>query len=470
MTPLPFQTLVEAADAIAMGKVSSRELTQECLWRIAAVDPTLHAFVEVETAAALSGAEAADRSLAAGVTAGPLHGVPLAHKDMFYRASEVTGCGSRIRETWLASTTATVLERLRAAGAVQLGRLAMVEFAMGPHGFNAHLPRCRNPWLPDRIPCGSSSGSAVAVASRMAFASLGSDTGGSIRGPAAACGVVGLAPSYGRVSRFGAMPMSFSLDVVGPIGRTARDVARMLGVIAGADPSDGNSARVSVPDYETLLEQPISGLRIGVPDRYFRDGLDPDVEAALDASLEVLARAGASVRSVAIPGWITEVADLHPLVMKAEGAANHQHWMNTRRQEYSAEVGSRLEAGFFILATDYIQALKLRGEFVREFAAQVFSQVDVLHTPVLAQRLPTFEQTRPTDGPAYLRMVASLTRTTKPVNFLGLCAASVPCGFDTNGAPIGMQLIGRPFAEAQILSVAHHYERSTGWSNLCPDL
>ena len=467
---LPFRTLTETATAIAAGEVTAREVTASCLDRIAAIDPRVGAFVTVEPERALRAAEAADRARVEGYPIGPLHGVPLAHKDMFYRAGEISGCGSKIRTDWRAPETATVLERLDAAGAVTLGRLAMVEFAMGPHGYNEHLAQCRNPWDREFIPCGSSSGSGVAVGSRMVFGALGSDTGGSIRGPAAAAGVVGLAPTNGRVSRHGVMPMSFSLDVVGPLARTVRDVARLMSVIAGADPHDASAADQPVPEYEALLGDPLSGRRIGVPERYFRDGLDPAVARILDESLAVFRTLGTAVVPVAMPDWIYEVSDLHPLVMKAEGAANHFPWMHERRGDYSHEVGNRLEAGFFIMATDYIHAVKLRGTFLKELMDTVFAGVDVLHTPVMTKVLPTIAETRTNSGPAYLDMVVSLTRNTKVVNYLGLPALSVPCGFDPRGLPVAFQLIGKPFGEAGLLALGQHYEREAGYWQRAPDL
>lgn len=467
---LPFRTLTETAAAIAAGEVSAREVAAACLDRIEVIDPHVGAFVAVEREHALQAADAADRVRAEGGPLGPLHGVPMAHKDMFYRAGGISGCGSKIRADWRAPETATVLERLDAAGAVTLGRLAMVEFAMGPHGYNEHLAQCRNPWDREFIPCGSSSGSGVAVGSRMVFGALGSDTGGSIRGPAAASGVVGLAPTNGRVSRHGVMPMSFSLDVVGPLARTVRDVARIMSVIAGADPRDASASDQSVPDFEALLGGPLSGRRIGVPERYFRDGLDPAVARVLDESLAVFRALGAAVVPVAIPDWIYEVSELHPLVMKAEGAANHFAWMHERRGDYSYEVGNRLEAGFFIMATDYIQAVKLRGTFLKELMETVFTEVDVLHTPVMTRMLPTIAETRTNSGPAYLDMVVSLTRNTKVVNYLGLPALSVPCGFDPRGLPVAFQLIGKPFGEAALLALGHHYEGEAGYWRRAPDL
>ncbi len=266
------------------------------------------------------------------------------------------------------------------------------------------------------------------------------------------------------------MPMSFSFDVVGPLARTVRDVARLTGVIAGADPRDASSADQPVPDYEAGLEMPLAGLRIGVPTRYFRDGLDPAIARAMDDSLDVLRKVGATVVPIELPEWIYEVSDLHPLVMKAEGAANHFNWMHAQRDDYSFEVGNRLEAGFFILATDYIQAVKLRGTFLKDLMATTFGEVDMLHTATIPRPLPTIEETRTTSGPAYLDMVVALSRNTKVVNYLGLPALSVPCGFDPRGLPIGFQLIGKPFGEPELLAVGHRYEQATGWSSSAPHL
>ena len=366
-----------------------------------------------------------------------------------------------------------VLQRLADAGAVTVGALAMVEFAMGPHGYNGHLPVCRNPWDPDCIPCGSSSGSGVAVAARMVAGALGSDTGGSIRCPAAASGVTGILPTNGRVSRAGAMPMSISLDAVGPLARSARDCARLLSVIAGPDPADPTSAARPVPDYESLLpaapEGALDGLRIGVPEGYFDAGIDPQVGDGLAAAQEVLQRLGARIVPVRIPDLIRDVAEIHPLLMKAEGAANHQAWMRRYPDLYSDEVRRRLQAGFFVPASDYLQALKMRGPLARAFVAEVFDACDLLQAPVLARPVPTIEECLTGTGPAYLEMVVALTGNTKVVNYLGLPAIAVPCGFSAprpgrpRGTPLAFQLIGRPFDEAGLLRAAHAYQLATDW-------
>jgi aspartyl-tRNA(Asn)/glutamyl-tRNA(Gln) amidotransferase subunit A len=443
-------SLCEAADLIANGKVSAIELLEATFDQIDRLEPIHHAFVWQDRERAIVRARALDADRAAGKTVGPLHGVPMAHKDMYYRAGRISTFGSRVPDSQPARTTSVALQKLDEAGALEVGGLAMVEFAMGPHGYNANLPRALNPWGHDRVPCGSSSGSGVAVASRMAFASLGSDTGGSIRCPAAANGIVGCLPTSGLVSRRGSMAMSWSLDCVGPLTRTARDAARVLTAIA--EPAT---------DYEAGIERSLAGLRIGVPKGYFDERLDPAVEKAMSASLDVLRAAGAVIAPVKIPDSVALASSLHPLVMKAEGAANHRPWKRTRSDRYSDEVGKRLEAGFFIPATDYINALQYRAYALEDFLDNVMSEIDALHTAVLPIPTPTLEQTTYRDGPAYLDMVVSLTRNTRPINFLGLPALSVTCGFTPDGMPTSFQLVGRPHAEALLFRIGHRFQMET---------
>jgi aspartyl-tRNA(Asn)/glutamyl-tRNA(Gln) amidotransferase subunit A len=461
-------SLCETADLIHSGKASATEVLEACFAQIDKLDPVHHAFVWQDRESALDRARWLDSVRSRGETIGPLHGVPMAHKDMYYRAGRISGCGSRIRSNEPAKTTATALRKLDGAGAIDLGGLAMVEFAMGPHGFNAHLPRALNPWDHNRVPCGSSSGSGVAVASRMVYASLGSDTGGSIRCPAAANGIVGCLPTNGLVSRRGAMPMSWSLDCVGPLTRTVKDAARVLRVIAGQDGLDDTPAATPIPDYESGLERPLSGIRVGVPRGYFDQDLHPDVQKAITASLEVFRQAGATLVHVDMPKSFGLCSDLHPLVMKAEGAANHQPWKRGRNSEYSEEVGKRLEAGFFIPAVDYINALQYRVFALEEFTDAVFSHVDALLAPVLPIPTPTLEQTAYSNGPAYLKMVVALTRNTRPINFLGLPALSVTCGFTADGMPTSFQLIGRPFCESVLFRLGHRFQMETNIHGAMP--
>ena len=461
-------SLCEAADAVASGALSATDLVEAALARIDRLDPQLHAFIRLDGEDALERARAMDRNRGRGEAAGPLAGVPLAHKDMYYRAGRVSSCGSKIRREFRPAATATVLQRLDAAGAIDLGGLAMVEFAMGPHGFNAHLPRCHNVWDFERIPCGSSSGSGTAVAGRLVYAALGSDTGGSIRCPAAANGLAGINPTQGRVSRFGCMPMSWSLDVMGPLARTVRDCARVLGAIAGADENDATTSTEPVPDYEATIERSVRGVRIGIPKGYFDEDLDPGVAAAIEATHAVFESLGARLVPVAMPALLDTVSAIHPLVMKCEGAANHLPWKRARDADYSEEVGRRLQAGFFIPATDYINALQYRAHALRAFADAVFGACDALLTPVLPMSTPTLADTAYRDGPAYLKMVVGLTRNTRVVNYLGLPALSVTCGFTPDGMPTSFQLIGRPFAEALLFRLGHQYQRETDWHRRRP--
>jgi aspartyl-tRNA(Asn)/glutamyl-tRNA(Gln) amidotransferase subunit A len=450
-------SLCEIAELIKTRKVSSVETLQACFERIDTLDPIHHAFVWQDRESAMARAVWLDRIQSAGEVLGSLHGVPMAHKDMYYRTGRVSACGSRIRSSEKAKSTATVLRKLDAAGGIDVGGLAMVEFAMGPHGFNAHLPRSLNPWGNDRVPCGSSSGSAVAVASRMVYASLGSDTGGSVRCPAAANGIVGLLPTNELVSRRGTMPMSWSLDCVGPLTRTVRDAARILTEIAGQGSIEGTDSK----NYEEGIEGSLSGVRIGIAEGYFDEELDPSVHQVVAASLDVFRQAGASVIRVKVPKSVYIASDLHPLVMKAEGAANHKPWKRTQSAEYSQEVGRRLEAGFFIPATDYINALQFRVFALEDFLEAVFSEVDVLHTPLLPIPTPRIEQTAYSTGPNYLKMVVALTRNTKVINFLGLPALSVTCGRTSDGMPTSFQLVGRPFSEALLFKLGHRYQLET---------
>jgi aspartyl-tRNA(Asn)/glutamyl-tRNA(Gln) amidotransferase subunit A len=471
MTDWSRAPLTETANAIAAGKTTSRDVVEACLDRIARLNDRLNCFVDIDWKGARAAADAADRSQRSGAALGPLHGVPLAHKHMYYRAGRVSACGSKLRGDWRAPYTATALQRLDQAGALEIGRLVMVEFAMGPHGYNQNYPQCGNPWNSDHIPCGSSSGSGVAIGARMVHGSLGSDTGGSIRCPAAVSGVVGLLPTNGRVSRRGAMPMSHSLDAVGPLARTARDCAHILRVIAGHDPADASSLAIPVPDYEAELAGAGKLPTIGLARGYFDAGVTAEVAKAHDRAADDLARAGFAVEEVDMPaGLLDEIAELHPLVMKSEGSANHLATMREREADYTFEVGHRLHAGFFVPATSYIRALKLRGMYLRAFAQAVFSKVDLVLTPVLPMAVPTIAETSGRTGKAYLDMVVALTRNTKVINYLGLPAISVPCGFTANGLPTAFQLVGRPFNEAALLRAADRYQQATDWHTREPKL
>lgn len=463
-------TLVETADAIRGGTVSASEVLEACLDRYRQVQPTLSCFIELDESEARRRAADADRAIREGRAFGALFGVPMAHKDMFHRLGRVSRCGSRVYGNPPDAPTATVMRRLDAAGAIEIGRLHTVEFALGPHGINPNYPVCRNAWNPDHIPGGSSSGAGVAVGARLVHAALGSDTGGSVRGPAAVNGVVGLMPTHGRVSRFGAVALSHSLDTIGPIARSVLDVARLLDVISGCDPLDPATIRQANTSFEAALLAADAPLpRIAVARGYFDAGLAPDVERALEEAAQSLRRGGFEVSDVQLPAdLLSEIADLQPLVVKAEAAANHFALMQAHQHEYGIEVAQRIEAGFFIPSTDYVAALKARGNYLRSFARAAFDTADVLLTPTLPVVAPTIGETSGKRGAAYNEMVASLTRNTKVVNYLGLPALSLPCGFSTGGLPIGMQLIARPFREADMLRAGFVFQRDTDWHAIAP--
>jgi aspartyl-tRNA(Asn)/glutamyl-tRNA(Gln) amidotransferase subunit A len=467
---LALDDLTAIADAIAGGRTTSVAATEACLARIEAWQPRTNAFLRIYREKALAQAKAMDAELAAGNRRGPLHGVPMAHKDMYYRKGEVSTGGSAIRRDWVAPVTATVLDRLDAAGVVELGFLNMAEFAAGPTGHNVHHGHCRNPWDQDRVTGGSSSGSGASVAARMVYGALGSDTGGSIRLPAAACGVVGMKATYGRVSRAGAVARSWSLDHVGPLTRTVRDNARMLAIIAGHDPDDSTTSDKPVPDYEALLDDGVTGLRIGLA--LPMDGpapLDAQIGAAVQAAADTLGRLGAKVSTVTLPDF-TALYRAAEVMVKCEAAAMHRPWMEKTPELYANQVRTRMEAGFFIPATQYIDALRLRTHFVKEFLSTAMDGVDAVLLPAIPFPLPTIEETdtETKGGPAVLKMVAGFTGLTRPFNTLGIPALSVPCGFDTNGAPIGLQLVGRPFDEAMLYRIGHAYQGATDFHKRVP--
>src|SRR5450755_3227283 len=326
-------TLTAVAKAIAEKKLSSHEVTRSCLHRVAQWQPHLNAFMAVEAEEALKAADEADAALAKGDGRGPLHGVPLAHKDMYYEAGKVVTCGSLIRRDYVATTTSTALQRLKDAGTIRLGSLQMAEFAYGPTGHNSHYGPVHNPFALDRVTGGSSSGSGAAVGARLTFAALGSDTGGSIRMPANFCGVTGLKTTCGLVSRAGAMPLSQSLDTVGPLARSAQDCALLLGLMAGADPDDPTAVAGPLPDYMAAAQQPIKGLTIGVPNSFYVDDLDPEVARTLDETVAVLKSEGAHIVQVELPDQRQLTAASH-LVISVEAAAFHKRWMIERPQDY----------------------------------------------------------------------------------------------------------------------------------------
>ncbi len=457
------------AAAIRAQRVSATEAMEATLARAQAVQPKLNAFLRIDAELALEAARLADRDLARGHLRGPLHGVPMAHKDMYYRKGVASSYGGKIGPSRPAPSTASVLERLDTAGAIQFGVLNMAECAFGPTGHNYHYGHCRNAWNPECITGGSSSGSGTAVAARATYAALGSDTGGSIRLPATFCGTAGIKPSYGRVSRADAMPLSFSMDTVGPLARTVEDCALLLGAIAGPDARDPLSDPRPVPDYVASLARPVAGLVVGRPSQYFYEGCDAEIVALMEASLESFRRLGARVVDVDLPdidSWNAAAT----MIIASEAAAVHGNWLRTRPQDYSAQVRARLESGLTIPAAAYIDSLRLRGVALEAFCRTVFSKVDVLHAPVVSFQTPTIAETDVGGGPKLPALMAQLTRLTRPGNFLGVPILSVQAGFTRAGMPIGMQLLGRPFDEATLFALGHAYQSATDFHTRAPAL
>jgi aspartyl-tRNA(Asn)/glutamyl-tRNA(Gln) amidotransferase subunit A len=461
-------SLTAVAEAIADKRVSSREVTQSCLDRIARWQPHLNAFMAIEAEAALKAADAADAALAKGARRGALHGVPLAHKDMYYEAGKVVTCGSRIRRDFVATTTSTALQRLKDAGTIRLGSLQMAEFAYGPTGHNAHYGPVHNPFALDRITGGSSSGSGAAVAARLTFAALGSDTGGSIRMPAHFCGVTGLKTTVGRISRAGAMPLSQSLDTVGPLARCAEDCAVLLGLMAGADPGDPTAISGPLPDYAAATAGSIKGLTIGVPTAFYVDDLDAEVAGILDATIAVLKREGANVVQVELPDQ-RQLTGASQLVLAVEAAAFHKRWMIERPQDYGAQVLMRLQNGLAIPGVSYLEALRWRGPALAAYLAAV-ANIDALIAPVSPIAAPTIAESDVGNGPDAEAVIQRLTRFTRPINYLGLPALSIPAGFTRGGLPVGMQLVGRSFDEAMLLRIGAAFQRATDFHDRVPQL
>ncbi len=461
--------LCELSDRIRAKKVSAEEATGAAIARAEKLQPTLNAFIRLEADTALTAARRIDERLAEGEDVGPLAGVPLAHKDMFYRKGKPTSCGSKIRADFVPDRTSTALARLADAGAIDLGGLNMSEFAVGPIGNNVHYGDCRNPWNPEHAPGGSSSGSGASVAARIVYGALGSDTGGSIRIPSAMSGVVGFKPTQNRVSRYGLMPLSFSFDTSGPLTRTVRDAARILDVIAGHDAMDPTSSRRPVPSNEAACERSVRGLRIGLPTNYFYDDLDPEVAAALNAAENALAGQGAELRPVDVPSH-DEINLIWAAALAAEAATIHRKWLRERPEDYGPMVRRRIEFGLYQPATRYIEALTLREKFLRDYCTMAFAECDVLLTPTMPVTAPRLDEVDVSDGKGMTELVLKVSRNTRPISYLGLPALSVPCGFNAGGLPIALQLIGRPFAEAQLCTLGHAYQQATDWHTRVPAL
>jgi len=468
------------------GSATPSAATEAYLARIAALDPKVRAYTAVTRDAALAQAAEADARFRAGTPRGPLDGVPIALKDVLCTRGIATTCGSRILEAYVPPYDATVYERLRAAGSVLLGKLNMDEFAMGSSTENSAFFTTRNPWDLGRVPGGSSGGSAAAVSADMAAATFGTDTGGSIRQPAAFCGNVGLKPTYGRVSRYGLIAFASSLDQVGPFTKTVADAALALRVIAGADPMDSTAAPVAVPDYRAALGGDVAGLRIGIPREYFIDGMDPEVERAVRAAVDVLRGLGAKTEEVSLPHTEYGLAAYY-LIGPAEASSNLARYdgvkyglrvpgardlvemeNRTRAAGFGKEVKRRIMLGTYALSAGYYdayygQALRVRTLVARDFH-RAFQTVDAIVAPTTpGVAFKVGEKEDPLQ--MYLNDVFTI-----PVSLAGLPGVSIPGGFTLAGLPIGLQVIGKAYDESTVLRVAHAYERATDWHTRKPVL
>jgi aspartyl-tRNA(Asn)/glutamyl-tRNA(Gln) amidotransferase subunit A len=443
-------TIREAAEALRQRRFSALELTTNTLARIERHNPSLRAYLTVTAEQALQQARQADAELSSGKDRGPLHGVPIAVKDLFYTRGVHTSAGSPLYRNFVPDHDAFVVKRLQNAGAVMLGKLNMHELAYGITSANPHFGAVRNPWNVKHSPGGSSGGSGAAIAAGMALGTLGTDTGGSIRIPASFCGTVGLKPTYGRVSRHGVMPLSWSLDHVGPITSSVRDAALMLNVIAGHDAADDSSSRHPVVDFVPDDHCPVRGLRIGFPENFFFERLDADVELSVRGAFARLQALGAEIKPVPVPD-IAEVNVVARMMLLCEASANLEPHLSDRGQ-FGADVLALLDQGRLLPATDYIHAQRLRKRMQSEFA-RVWSSVDCLITPTTPNTAPRVGDTTVKLGGKEEDVRLATTRLVRSLNLLGLPALSIPCGLSGDGLPVGLQIVGPAFEESLILRV-----------------
>jgi len=450
-------TILEAAAALRKRSVSSAELTEAALTSVRELNPKFNAFITVLEDAARAQAKAADAELSKGTDRGPLHGVPIAVKDVFETRGVLTTCGSALFKDNIPTRDAAVVEKLAAAGAVLIGKTGMHELAYGITSNNPHFGTIRNPRDPDRIPGGSSGGSGAAVASEMVFMAMGTDTGGSIRIPAAFCGTVGLKPTSGRVSRYGVMPLDFSLDHMGPLARSVRDAAVTLQTLAGFDPRDETSSREAVDSYVPADGSSIRGVRIGLPENFYFDRLDPEVDAAVRRMAKNAESLGAHVVPVRVPD-IASLNAVGRVILLAEASAVVEKYAG-RRDQFGADVMALIDQGRLVAATDYINAQRLRRVMQRNFA-QLWRRVDCLFTPTTPMGAPRIGETTVQLGDQTEDVRLASTRLVRGINVLGLPALSMPCGVDRRKLPLSLQIVGRPFDEALVLRVGAALENA----------
>ena len=477
------KTVAEISRSLKAREFSSVEITRHLLSRIESLDKSLNSFITVTADQALEAAAAADKKIASG-EAGPLTGVPIAHKDIFCTDGVRTSCGSRMLDNFVSPYDATVVARLKDAGMVMLGKTNMDEFAMGSSNETSFYGPVRNPWDLKTVPGGSSGGSAAAVAARLAPVATGTDTGGSIRQPAALAGITGVKPTYGRVSRYGMIAFASSLDQAGTLTQTAEDAALVLEAMSGFDKHDSTSSPAAVPSYHGSLGESLEGLRVGVPAEFLDEGLDADNRAAVDAALDVYRSLGATIHSVSLPSLALSVPTYY-VVAPAEASSNLSRfdgvrfgyrcenptdlvdmYKRSRGEGFGEEVKRRIMIGTYVLSAGYYDAYYLKAQKARQLIAEdfnrVFKEVDVLMGPTTPA--PAFELGSKTADPItmYLNDIYTIG-----VNLAGLPGVSIPCGF-VNGLPVGLQLIGSHFSEARLLNVAHRYQLETDWHKRLP--
>jgi len=464
MTPaeLSYLSITEASSGLRRKEFSPVELAQACLKRIESIDGNLHSFITVTADLALEHARKAEQELRAGTDKGPLHGIPIALKDLYAIKGIRTTCHSAVLQDWVPDHDATAARKLADAGTVLLGKLGMHEFAFGGPSVDAPFPAVRNPWNTAHIPGGSSSGSGAALSAGLCLGSLGSDTGGSIRTPSSHCGVVGMKPTYGRVSRRGVVPLSWSLDHAGPMARSVEDCAILLQAITGYDPNDPASANVPVPDFRAALKNGIKSLRVGVPRaNWFNEnrGTDPETEGLFNDALKTLESLGATV--VEIDGQAFSLArKANQTILVAEAYAYHEKRFQQAPEKFGSSVRRRMLEGAFLSAADYITALRARTILNEKIRAN-FSRVDVFATPTVPRPPEAFQTMDPNEQnlrPSF----------TNPFNLTGLPAISLPCGFTKDNLPVGVQIVAQPFEESTALRVAYAYEQATEWHKRRP--
>jgi len=449
-------------------EVSPVEIIDAHLTRIEATEPVLNSFITLLAEESRTAARQAEKDIQAGRYKGPLHGIPVGLKDLYNTAGVRTTSGSKIFDTFVPEEDCTVAAKFQQAGAILLGKLNMHQFAYGPTGENPDYGHMHNPWDPEKVTGGSSGGSGSATAAGQCTITTGSDTGGSIRIPAALCGIVGLKPTYGLVSRYGLTPLSWSLDHPGPMVRTVEDAALTMNVIAGYDPKDVASAQVDIPDYTSALTNDVRGLRIGIPKEYFEAPLDPEVSQSVRDALDLLESMGAVVTVVDLPMY-KDTQAISTAILMAEASAYHQDLLRRDGDKLYPPVRLRLEAGLFITAADYLRAQQGRTIFNRQ-ARRLLDDVDLLAGPTEPVTAPQLLAERVQVGEHEMGTVAALTQYSRPYNLTGFPAIAIPCGFSESGMPISLQLAGRPFDELTVLRAAHAYEQATDWHKRRPPI